>query len=175
DNQGDTSSNAVNVTTAGSDYTAYGPVRILDTRNGTGIGGTSAIVGPNATVKLQVSGSGTPGNLIPAGISGVVVNLTVTNPTAGGYLTAYPNQGYGGVPLSRPTSSNVDFSAGQTVPNLAVLPVGPDGIVDPYNDSDSTLNLIANITKYSNQTAASRYTPIITNRLVDPRKGLGAP
>ena len=175
DNQGDTASNGVNVTTAGSDYTAYGPVRILDTRNGTGIGGTSAKVGPNATVKLQVSGSGTPGNLIPAGISGVVVNLTVTNPTAGGYLTAYPNQGYGGVTLSRPTSSNVDFSAGQTVPNLAVLPVGPDGIVDLYNGSGGTVNLIADVTGYFNQSAASGYTSLNPDRLVDTRKGVGAP
>ncbi len=175
DNQGDTVGNTVSVTTAGSDYTAYGPVRILDTRNGTGIGGTAAKVGPNGTVKLQVSGSGTPGSLIPAGITGVVLNLTVTNPTATGYLTAYPNQGYGGVPQNRPTSSNVDFQAGQTAPNLAVVPVGPDGIVDLYNGSGGTVNLIADVSGYFTQSAASGYSPLSPARLVDTRKGVGAP
>ena len=175
DNQGDTATNSLQVATAGSDYTAYGPVRILDTRNGTGIGGTAAKVGPNGTVKLKVSGSGTPGGLIPAGITGAVLNLTVTNPTATGYLTAYPNQGYGGVPQNRPTSSNVDFQAGQTAPNLAVVPVGPDGIVDLYNGSGGTVNLIADVSGYFTQSAASGYSPLSPDRLVDTRKGVGAP
>lgn len=175
DHMGDIVTNSVQVKTAGSDYTAYGPVRILDTRTGTGIGGTAAKVGSDATVKLQVTGAGPAGNPIPAGITAVVLNLTVTNPASGGYLTAYPNQGYGGVTLSRPTSSNVNFSAGQTVPNLAIVPVGPDGIVDLYNGSGGATNVIADVTGYFSQTQAAGYFELEPDRLVDTRSGFGAP
>jgi hypothetical protein len=98
------------------------PVRILDTRDGTGAG--KGRVPAGGTVDLQVLGRGG----VPAvGVGAVVMNLTVTEPDASGYLTAYPS----GQPL--PTASNVNFVSGQTVPNLVVVPVGPNGRVSIYN------------------------------------------
>lgn len=167
-------STSVLATTAGSDYTAYGPVRILDTRKGIGTGGTVAKVGAGSVLKLQVIGAGLQGDTIPSGITAVVLNLTVTNAASGGYLTAYPNEDPSGALQSRPASSNVNFSAGQTVPNLAIVPVGRDGIVDLFNGSAGGTDMVADVTGYFTQSPAGGYTSLAPDRLVDTRKGVGA-
>src|SRR5664279_3071368 len=55
---------------------------------------------------------------------------------AGGFLTAYAD----GTAL--PLASNLNFSPGQTVPNLVVAPVGANGQVDLYNGSAGSTHLI---------------------------------
>jgi hypothetical protein len=60
---------------------------------------------------------------VSAGASAGLVNLTVTDPSGPGYVTAYPC----GEPV--PPSSNVNFRAGQTVANLALIGVGSAGSV----------------------------------------------
>jgi cell wall-associated NlpC family hydrolase len=52
-----------------------------------------------------------------------VLNLTVTSPRASGYLTAYP------CGAARPVVSNLNFSAGETVANAALVPAGAVGTV----------------------------------------------
>ena len=77
---------------------------------------------------------------VPAsGVSAVVLNVTVTQPTAAGHITVYPDG------TSRPLAANLNFVAGQTVPNLVVAPVGADGKVDLYNGSAGTVQLIADV------------------------------
>ncbi|MDP9071103.1 MAG: hypothetical protein M3N68_07425 [Actinomycetota bacterium] len=113
--------------TAAARYTALTPARILDTRSGQGA--PAAAVGPGATVALTVTGRGG----VPAtGVSAVVMNVTVTQPSAPSYLTAWP----AGQP--RPTASNLNYLAGQTVPNLVVAKVGTGGGVSLYNAAGST-------------------------------------
>ncbi|MBW3576111.1 MAG: thrombospondin type 3 repeat-containing protein, partial [Actinobacteria bacterium] len=66
-------------------YHPLSPTRILDTRVGNGA--PTAKVGPSRTLGLQVTGRGG----VPAtGVSAVVMNVTVTEPTASSYLTAWP-------------------------------------------------------------------------------------
>ena len=85
DGQGDSVSDTITgVRTAGSEYTSYGPQRILDTRKG--IGAPVAPVKKGATLKLHVVGAGPTGDTIPAGITAVVLNVTVTQPATGGYV-----------------------------------------------------------------------------------------
>ena len=118
-------------TSAGGGLTPLQPSRLLDTRDGTGA--PAGAVAAHATVRLQVTGRGG----VPAtGVSAVVLNLTVTRPQAPGFITAYR----GG---TRPAASNVNFSPGQTVPNLVVVPVDADGTVSLYNGSAGTVQLIA--------------------------------
>lgn len=50
-------------------------------------------------------------------IAAVVVNLTVTAPATSGYITTWDGAG------APPTASTLNYSAGQTVANLAVIPV----------------------------------------------------
>ncbi len=94
-------------------YSSLTPARVLDTRNGTG--GTTGPVGPGQTVKLKVLGAG---GVPAAGVEAVVLNVTVTQASASGYVTVYPDG------VTRPTASNLNFVAGQTIPNLVVAPVG---------------------------------------------------
>jgi hypothetical protein len=52
----------------------------------------------------------------------VVVNVTATSPTAYGWFTVWP----GG---TIPNAANLNYVAGQTVPNLVVVGLGPNGRV----------------------------------------------
>ena len=163
DGTGDAVSNVLNLWTLGSDYTAYGPKRLLDTRDGTGA--AKAKVKAHATVHLKVAGTGT----VPATATAAVLNLTVTRPTTAGYITAYA---YGD---TKPTTSNVNFTTGQTVPNQVIVPIGTNGDVSLYNGSGGTVDLIADIAGYYTHTAASGYTALSPYRIVDTRSGTGAP
>ncbi|WP_157535779.1 hypothetical protein [Kitasatospora mediocidica] len=161
DTGGDTVSNSVLILTAGSGYTPYGPTRLLDTRDGTGA--PAARLGSDKAVQLQIAGNGA----IPSKVTAVVLNITVTNPTNSGFITAYPDG------TARPTTSNVNFTAGQTVPNMAIVPVGADGYVDLYNSGLASVDLIADVTGYFTQSSASGYTSLTPTRIVDTRDGTG--
>lgn len=153
------------------------PQRILDTRggeNGFPLGTTRiAPVAKRGTLDVKVTGVGG----VPAtGVTAVVVNLTVTSPTAPGFLTAYPSN------ESLPVVSNLNFVAGQTIPNLAVVKVGPDGIVKIYNGSDGTAHVIADVsgwTTAADPTQPGVFMSLTPQRILDTRgvggAELGAP
>ncbi|MBT2448939.1 hypothetical protein J7F03_17930 [Streptomyces sp. ISL-43] len=155
-------SNQLTVTTWGSDYTPYGPTRLLDTRNGTGA--AQGKIAPYTSARVKIGGNGA----IPAGVTAVVLNVTVTNTASGGHVTAFADGD------TRPTTSNVNFAPGQTVPNLVIVPVGANGYVDLYNGGWESVDLIADVTGYFTQSASSGYTPLAPDRFVDTRTGLGA-
>jgi hypothetical protein len=90
-------------------------------------------------VQLQVTGRGG----VPAsGVSAVALNVTVTEPTSPGWVNVY------GDGTSRPLASNLNFVPGQTVPNMVIAPVGANGMVDLYNGSGGTIQLIADVSGY---------------------------
>ena len=92
-------------TPAAGGLTPLTPARILDTRNGTG--GISGPVASDHSISLNVEGVGG----VPAsGVSAVVLNVTATAPSANGHLTVYPDG------ASVPSTSNLNFSAGETCP-----------------------------------------------------------
>ncbi|MDQ2845519.1 MAG: DUF1906 domain-containing protein [Actinomycetota bacterium] len=145
------------------------PYRALDTRNG--IGATQAAVAAGGTVALTVAGTGGSVGVPAAGVAAVVVNVTVTAPTAPGSITVYPDGS------TRPTASNVNFVKGQSVPNLVVSKVA-NGKIDLYNGSAGTVQLIADITGYylgGTPTAPGTFVPLAPHRVLDTRHGIGAP
>ena len=73
------------------------------------------------------------------GVGAILANITVDQPTAGGFLTAYPKS------LVTPNSSNVNFAPGQTVANLALVKVSDDGKVQIKNDSVGSSNIIVDV------------------------------
>jgi hypothetical protein len=87
----------------GSTFTPVGPTRVLDTRNDAKVsaGGIIAVRGVT-------------------GARAVAVNITVTEPDGPGFVTAWP-----GGPT--PVVSNVNYVAGQTVPNFAIVPTDASG------------------------------------------------
>src|SRR5436190_12746330 len=107
---------------------AYHPVppdRGLDTRYGPGPMGP---VGPGGTITVDVTGVGG----VPASdVAAVVLNTTVDQPTSASFLTVFPSD------ASIPLTSNLNFGAGQTVPNLVIVKVGADGNVKVYNQLGS--------------------------------------
>jgi len=119
-------------TDTGSRYNALPPYRIRDTRPPPfgPIGGPSGKIPPGGTIDVQVTG--VAGSGVPSGASAVIVNVTVTEPTAPSHLTIYPK----GVP--QPNAANLNFVAGQTVPNLVIVKVGLEGKVTVFNNSGST-------------------------------------
>ncbi|MEU9081671.1 hypothetical protein [Streptomyces sp. NPDC048357] len=153
--------NELAVVTSGSEFTPHEPTRLLDTREG--FRAPKAKVAPYSSARVKVGGYGT----IPAGVQAVVLNVTVTNTTSGGHITAYDTGN------ERPNASNINFEPGQTVPNLVVVPVGNDGSVDLYNGGWESVDLIADVTGYFTQAEANGYTPMDPTRFVDTREGLG--
>jgi hypothetical protein len=132
-----TSMSASATVTAFGGFTSLSPTRLLDTR--IGLGAPEGAVAPRGTVHLQVTGRGG----VPAsGVSAVVLNVTAVAPTAEGYVTVYADG------LARPTTSNLNFVAGRTVPNLVIAPVGTNGKVALYNGSAGTVQLIADVSGY---------------------------
>ena len=111
------------------------PYRLADSRNGD-LGGRFTA---HAARKLLVDGSYA---LPPNGVSAVVANVTVVNPSAAGYLAVYADGG------AVPTSSNLNFTAGQTVANTVVAPVGADGKIVLLNGTGGTLQVIVDISGY---------------------------
>ena len=49
---------------------------------------------------------------------------------------------------TRQQTSNLNFQAGQNIPNLVIVPVGADGKIQLYNGSPGTVQLIADVTGY---------------------------
>jgi len=105
------------------------PTRILDTRASIGHPGPKPAAGD--TVELPLAGhAGLPGD----GIAAVVLNLTATDATAPGFVTAWPTG------ATRPTASNLNLErAGQTRPNLVVAALGAGGAVSIYTQSGTHL------------------------------------
>ena len=173
DGAGDTaSSSASDLQTEGSEFTAYGPVRILDTRNGTGA--KAAALPAGGELHLQVTGAGLKDAVIPAGITAVVLNVTATEETANGVLTVCADQGPLGDPLGETDTSNLNFRTGQNIANLVVVPVGKNGVVDFYNGgSKGSAEVIADVAGYFTQSNALSYFPISPARILDARKGVG--
>jgi len=120
----------------GAAYHAVGPTRAMDTR--TGLGGAGGVVAPGAAAVLPIMGSL---GISPGNVTAVVLNVTAVSPASGGYLTVYPDG------VARPTASNLDFSAGETIPNLVVVPV-VNGNVVFYNGSGGNVQIIADVEGY---------------------------
>ena len=114
-------------------FVAIDPVRMLDTRYGTG--GFNGPVGPNSSVTVSPS-------LASAG-SAVVMNVTVAGPQAAGNITAYPSDA-----TTVPVASNLNFVAGDTYPNAVISKLGSDGKVKLANQSTGMSYLLADLQGY---------------------------
>lgn len=162
---GNTQTASTPYTTLGSDYTPYGPVRLLDTRNGTGTGGKVAKIPANGVVKLQIAGNGA----IPAGVTAVALNLTTTDTTGTGFVTAYADGS------TEPNVSNLNYTPGVTVPNSAIVPVSKGGYIDLSNRGTTAgpIDLIVDITGYFSLSGTEGYSQVAPFRLLDTRDGYG--
>ncbi len=158
---------AATVTPSLEGYTPVTPVRICDTRpEGTGVtlnqcngtGGAGAPLGGGATMNVAVAGA----NSVPGTAIAAVLNVTVTDTTAGSYLTVWPEG------VTQPTASNLNWNAGQTVPNLVEVGLGTNGAVSVYNAVGST-NVVIDLEGYVDVSAPGLYNPLSPVRICDTR------
>jgi beta-glucanase (GH16 family) len=140
---------------------ALTPARITDTRAGSGRPNAGNKLGPSGTITVQVTGAGG----VPAsGASAAILNITVTNTSAAGALTVWPT---GAV---KPLASNLNWAAGQTVPNRVFVPIGTGGQVSVFNFAGST-DVVVDVSGYFTDASVSgkQFTTISPLRLVDTR------
>ena len=116
------------------------PARLFDTRtdpgtstiDGQGLG--AGLLAAGSVTEVQVAGRGG----VPNAATAAVLNVTVTGPGGAGYVTVYP------CGSDRPTSSNLNYIVGQTVPNAVITKIGTNGNVCFYTQSATHLIIDVN-------------------------------
>ena len=133
------------------------PSRVIDTRSG--IGTSARAVPAGGTISVKVTGvAGVPAT----GVSAVVINLVALSATRSGYITGYADG------TSRPHASIINFSAGQTIDNEVVVPVGTDGKIALFNGAPSTVQLIGDLAGYyTSGTAGATWHPPVPIGITD--------
>ena len=134
----------------GSRFAPATPTRLLDTRGAT-----------------RLDAGGGSGVTVPAGATAATINLTATRSGGPGFLTAYPCD------QPRPVASNVNYGAGQTVANLAVVGASADGRVCVFASSatDVVVDLLGTFARSG--AGGLRYQAATPVRLLDTRDGAG--
>ena len=97
---------------------------------------------------------------LPPGAA-VVLNVTVVDPSAAGFVTVWP------CGSDRPNASSLNFAAGQTIANLVVTTPGSGGGVCLYTQQDT--DLIADLEGYAPFVSGLR--TLVPGRLLDTRVG----
>ena len=142
-------------------YTAMSPKRLLDTRSSGGK------LGPGGSMNLAIAGT----NGVPANASAVILNVTAVDESTAGFFTLYPT----GAKL--PTASNLNWVAGETVPNLVSVGLGAGGKVTIYNGlgmADAVIDLEGYFAPSSGG-SAGQFVPVVPARITDTRASSGQP
>ena len=121
----------------GEVYHTTTPTRIVDTR--IGVGGTTGALAANGTYTIPTTAID---EITTTPHPTLAVMLTATVGTANGVFVAYP----GGATM--PGTSNLNWSTGQNIANLALIPVGTTGTIAVTNDDSGTVQLVADCSGY---------------------------
>jgi hypothetical protein len=135
------------------------PRRVVDSR--TGLGATR--LAPNTPRPIQVAGNAG----VPIGASAVSANITAIGGAADGYITVYPCN------LPVPLVSTVNFSAGEIVPNAAIVPLDTAGRMCAL--SNTAVDLLVDVNGAFTSTATGALVSSSLSRLFDTRSGHRAP
>jgi hypothetical protein len=125
-------------TYGGANLFTLTPCRIVDTRNAAGpLGGPALAAGADRSFTL------TGGCSVPATAKALSVNVTITQPSAGGFVTLFQ----GTTPL--PAVQTLDYSAGQTRANNAILALGAAGdVIVRCGQASGTVQFIIDVDGY---------------------------
>jgi hypothetical protein len=137
---------------AGSYMQPKSPDRLVDTRN-------SGILAANTPLEVPVTGRFD----VPADASATLINVTAVGAVADGFVTVYP---CGQV---APLASNINFRAGQNVPNLVLAAAGAGG--KTCIQSSVATHILADVTAWFPATAdvkAQAPARIMDTRLARP-------
>ena len=110
----------------------------MDTRDAVAPLGGPALVADTTRVFAVLGSCGLPANARAAAL-----NVTVASATTDGYLTIYPSDS------TRPVASTINFRAGQTRANNAILRLGQGGHLTVYcGISTGTVDFVLDVTGY---------------------------
>lgn len=144
-------------------FSAIAPVRVLDTRDGTG--GARRVPAGKA-IDVQIAGVGG----VPANATAAVFNLTAVSTAAAGFISAFP------AGSALPATSSLNFTGPvAAIANLVTVSIGAGGRVALFASTDS--DLIVDITGYYVPAAtatAGRFVSLTPARALDTRT-IGAP
>jgi alpha-tubulin suppressor-like RCC1 family protein len=131
-------------------FTAQSPVRLLDTRDGTGP------IGAGGTIAVDLA------TRVPAASTAVVLNVTGVDPTAHTFVSVYPSG------TARPISSNLNLAPGSTRPNQVTVTLGADRKVNLFNNAGS-IHFVVDLAGHYGTGAGARFTAMQPNRVLDTR------
>ena len=137
-------------------FHAVAPRRLLDTRDRGGR------VAAGSTTDVDIAGAL---GVTPDHVAAVLVNMTLTDVQAPGYVTVFPS-GSG-----RPGASTLDAdAAGETVANLATARVGSGGAISLYSSAAGHLVVdLAGWYEPATAATAGRFVPAKPVRVLDTR------
>lgn len=143
------------------------PQRIIDTR--TGLGGLNRSLSAGETLSARVTelsllNAFGQSASVPANVIAVALNVTVVSPQAPGFITVYP------CASGRPLASNINYSAGQVIPNGVIAPVDLDGNICFF--ASAPTNLVVDLLGWFEGNTFTGTTP---KRLADSRETRDAP
>ncbi len=115
------------------------PCRVIDTRRPVDPYGGPALASAGTRIFIVTGQCG-----IPSGATAIAVNIAATQPTSGpGFVTLFP------AGTVRPTTSTLNYSAGQTRANNAVVPLGASGDIAVFcTQGGGTMQFILDVTGY---------------------------
>lgn len=152
---------------AGATYVTVAPNRLVDSRSGTHIG-ILASLSQGSPVSFQVTGRSVDPKLdIPTGAVAVSGNLTAVNEGSAGYFSLTPSK-----PLGAPTTSTLNFPAGDIRANAVVVPLGAGGKlwITFVGASGKKADVVFDVTGYFvGNTSRATYLPLTPNRVLDSR------
>ncbi|MET7396336.1 choice-of-anchor D domain-containing protein [Dactylosporangium sp. NPDC005572] len=147
------------------------PVRLTDTRDW-GVGRIPAGHYVNSVASWNAA--------INPHVRGFAVNITATEPTGGGYLTAWDGQ-----QGRLPETSTLNYTANATVPNFAVVPAmpcdgcgGATGLPSIAVYTSTNAHIIVDIVGFYADISLPgglRFEPVVPTRIADTRSGQGWP
>ncbi len=140
--------------TSAGRFVPIAPERQMDSR--------SRVMPSNETLRLQLPAT----SAVPtSGVSALVLNVTSTQATGVGFLTAKPT--------GSPTlTSTVNYVANTDTANSVIVPLGTDGTVSVFTSGSS--HVIVDVTGYITNGSAQasksgRYVPVTPTRAYDSR------
>jgi hypothetical protein len=147
-----------------SRFVPLGPTRLVDTR--LGLGAPAGTLPDGGTLDVRVAGVAG----VPDDATAVAVNVTATGSTGAGWVQAAPT---GGAPPGSSSTLNLD-RAGQTIPNLAIVPLGEGGSISVrvQTATDVVVDLLGAF-EPAGAVRAGRFVAVGPARVLDTRTGLG--
>jgi len=145
----------------GNVFASVEPQRLMDTRSDPAYHvGDQHQFGQGETQDLVVAGGTSP---VPANATAVVVNVTVVDPTASSHVDVWPTG------AAQPNVSNVNFTPGETVPNLAEVKIGDGGQISLFNRNGSVDVIVDVVGYYWNDVTPVRFHSLVPSRIADTR------